>query len=140
MKSIIKNIIPAAFMALTLGGTTSCVGDLDVDNINPQQVSTPDNDAVLNKIYSNMVLTGQKGPADNPDIDGIDEGTSSFARELFYLNELPSDEALWIYPNDNTDDLNYNRWSDTQVHPQWTLLSHNVRHHALQLLPLAGSF
>jgi hypothetical protein len=97
MKRIIKNIIPAAFMALTLGGLTSCVGDLDVDNINPQQVSTPDNDAVLNKIYANLVLTGQKDPDANPpspDIDGIDEGTSSFARELFYLNELPTDEAL----------------------------------------------
>ena len=82
MKRIIKNIIPAAFIALTLGGLTSCVGDLDVDNINPQQVSTPDNDAVLNKIYSNLVLTGQKGPDGNGDIDGIDEGTSSFGWEM----------------------------------------------------------
>lgn len=121
MKRIIKNIIPAAFIALTLGGLTSCVGDLDVDNINPQQVSTPDNDAVLNKIYANLIITGQKDPdaiLQSPDIDRIDEGTSSFARELFYLNELPTDEALWIYPSDETDDLNYNRWSDTQIHPQ----------------------
>ncbi len=114
----IKNIIPAALLTLSLGGMTSCVGDLDVKNINPQQVSELNKDALLNKIYSNMLLTGQTGPDGNKDIDGIDEGTSSMMRELFYLNELPTDEALWIYPNDNTDDLNYNRWGDSQEHPQ----------------------
>lgn len=118
MKLNIKNIIPAALLTLSLGGMTSCVGDLDVKNINPQQVSELNKDALLNKIYSNMLLTGQTGPDGNKDIDGIDEGTSSMMRELFYLNELPTDEALWIYPNDNTDDLNYNRWGDSQEHPQ----------------------
>ena len=34
MKYIIKNIIPAAAFALTLG-MTSCTGDLDVDPIDP---------------------------------------------------------------------------------------------------------
>ena len=44
-----KTIIPAAALVLSLGAT-SCVGDLDVDPINPQQTTTPDYDALFNKI------------------------------------------------------------------------------------------
>ncbi len=115
----IKNIISAALLTLSLGGMTSCVSDLDVKNINPKQVSVLDKDALLNKIYANMMLAGQQAPDDGSgDIDGIDGGTSTMLRELFYLNELPTDECLWIYPNDDTDDLNYNRWGDSQKHPK----------------------
>lgn len=119
MKFNIKNIIPAALLTLSLGGLTSCIGDLDVKNINPQQVSELDKDALLNKIYANMMLAGQKAPDDGVgDIDGIDGGTSTMMRELFFLNELPTDECMWIWPNDDTDDLNYNRWGDSQKHPK----------------------
>lgn len=118
MKLKIKHIIPAALLAITMGGMTSCTGDLNVDNINPQQVSTLDKDALLNKIYSNMILTGQVGPDGNGDLDNIDEGTSSMVRELWYCEELPTDEALWIWSNDDTDDLNYVNWSDAQKHPK----------------------
>ena len=34
MKKYIKNIVPATFMMLALGAT-SCIGDLDVDPIDP---------------------------------------------------------------------------------------------------------
>ncbi len=119
MKFNIKNIISAALLTLSLGGLTSCIGDLDVKNINPQQVSTLDKDALLNKIYANMMIAGQNNPDKSEgDIDGIDAGTSTMLRELFYLNELPTDECLWIWPNDDTDDLNYNRWGDSQKHPK----------------------
>lgn len=119
MKFNIKNIISAALLTLSLGGLTSCIGDLDVKNINPQQVSDLDKDALLNKIYANMMIAGQNNPDKSEgDIDGIDAGTSTMLRELFYLNELPTDECLWIWPNDDTDDLNYNRWGDSQKHPK----------------------
>ena len=119
MKFNIKNIISAALLTLSLGGLTSCIGDLDVKNINPQQVSELDKDALLNKIYANMMLAGQKAPDDGVgDIDGIDGGTSTMLRELFFLNELPTDECMWIWPNDDTDDLNYIRWGDSQKHPK----------------------
>ena len=47
----IKVYLSAAAFALAVG-TTSCVGDLDVDPINPQQTMTLDQDALLNKIYA----------------------------------------------------------------------------------------
>lgn len=119
MKFNIKNIISATLLTLSLGGLTSCIGDLDVKNINPQQVSELNKDALLNKIYANMMLAGQQAPDDGVgDIDGIDGGTSTMLRELFFLNELPTDECMWIWPNDDTDDLNYIRWGDTQKHPK----------------------
>ncbi len=93
----IKNILPVAAMAVASLGFSSCVGDLDADNINPQQVPTANYDALLNKVYANMVLTGQKGPDGSGDIDDIDEGTSSLIRQLWNANELPTDEAECIW-------------------------------------------
>lgn len=90
-------VAAAATMML---GTTSCVGDLDVENINPQQISTLDPDALFNKIYSSFVLTGQEGPSGAGDINGIDEGRSEFFRMNFSLNEYTTDEASWIWLGD----------------------------------------
>lgn len=86
--------------AILMGGMTSCVNDLDVDNINPQQTSTFDKDALFNKIYSSFVLTGQEGPSGNGDIADIDEGRSEFFRMCFSLNEYTTDEASWIWIGD----------------------------------------
>ena len=98
-----KNIIPAAVALLSLG-FASCVGDLDVENINPQQVPDLNSDALLNKIYANLVVTGQSGPAGNGDIDDIDEGTSNLVRQLWNANELTTDEAhcVWGDPGIST--------------------------------------
>jgi hypothetical protein len=38
MKKYIKNIVPAVLLALSAGVTTSCVGDLDVEPIDPNLV------------------------------------------------------------------------------------------------------
>lgn len=98
----IKTILGAmAIASLTGTLTTSCTKDLDVENINPQQVSKLDTDALLNKIYSSFVLTGQQGPAGKGDIADADEGRSEFFRMVWNLNELTTDEAHWVwYKND----------------------------------------
>lgn len=56
----IKAFIFAASLALLMGNT-SCVGDLDVTPINPQQTMEADNDALFNKVYASFALTGQTG-------------------------------------------------------------------------------
>ena len=98
----LKTILGAAATAVLMAaGTTSCVSDLDVENINPQQTTELNTDALLNKIYSSFVLTGQTGPAGNGDIKDADEGRSEFYRMVWNLNELTTDEAHWIwYTND----------------------------------------
>lgn len=97
--NIIKSLALATATTMMLG-TTSCVNDLDVENINPQQIATLDSDALFNKIYSSFVLTGQEGPSGTPDINGIDEGRSEFFRMNFSLNEYTTDEASWIWLTD----------------------------------------
>lgn len=98
----IKTYIGAAALALSMSCvSTSCINDLDVENINPAQQSTLDKDALFNKIYSSFVLTGQTGPNGNGDIQDADEGRSEFFRMAWNLNELTTDEAHWVwYKND----------------------------------------
>lgn len=105
----IKSYIPAAAMALAVG-MTSCVGDLDVTPINPQQTMTYDQEALFNKIYASFSLTGQTGPSGNPDVPG-DEGQSDFYRMCWYMNEFTSDEAHWVWFSDaGVPDLLHNAY------------------------------
>lgn len=120
----LKNIIPVVAIAAATLGVTSCTGDLDVDNINPQQVTTPNYDAILNKVYANMVLTGQQGANGNGDIDDIDEGTSSMIRQLWNANELTTDEAECIWGDAGIPEFNHNSWSDS--HPMMKALYYRL--------------
>ena len=104
----IKNILSAAALAVVSLSFTACVNDLNVDNINPKQVQTPDMDAIFSKIYANMVITGQTGPNGNGDIDDIDEGTSSLIRQLWNANELTTDEAHCIWGDAGIPEFNHN--------------------------------
>jgi hypothetical protein len=67
-----NNILPAVALTIASFGMIACTGDLDVENINPQQVASNNNDAMFTKIYANLVLTGQTGPDGNCDIEGLD--------------------------------------------------------------------
>ena len=119
-----KNILPVAAIAIASMGLTACVGDLDVDNINPQKVSTNNNDALFTKVYANMVLTGQTGPNGDGDIDDIDEGTSSMIRQLWNANELPTDEAHCVWGDAGIPEFNHDAWSDS--HPMMKALYYRL--------------
>lgn len=106
----IKALIPVAGLALLMG-TSSCVGDLDVTPINPQQTMTLNADALFNKIYASFALTGQEGPSGSGDLQDIDEGQSDFYRMSWYLNEFTTDEAHWVWATDaGVPDLLHNSW------------------------------
>lgn len=100
--NIKKSLLSAAVVSLAMGAvSTSCVGDLDVTPINPQQTLTIDTDALLNKIYASFCLTGQTGGAGNQDISSMeDEGQSEFYRMSWYINEFTTDEASWVWASD----------------------------------------
>ena len=95
----IKSLIAIAAIALTLN-TTSCVNDLDVNPINPQQTMELDKSALFNKIYASFALTGQTGASGNGDIEDMDEGRSDFFRMVWNLNELTTDEGHWVWTTD----------------------------------------
>jgi hypothetical protein len=94
--------------------TTSCVKDLDVDPINPQQTMEADYDALFNKIYASFALTGQEGPHGNKDLTSFDEGQSDFYRMFWYMNEFTTDEAHWIWATDaGVPDVLHNTYGAT---------------------------
>jgi len=105
-----KTLLPVAALTLTLG-LTSCVGDLDVDPTIDKSTSMEfDRDGVFTKIYANMALTGQVGPAGDQDIADIDEGTSDFFRQIWNMNELTTDEAICSWGDPGIPEYNFNTW------------------------------
>lgn len=67
--------------------------------------------AYLAKLYGGLVLTGQSGPAGDPDIQGIDEGFSQYVRGYWQLQELPTDEAIIGWGDIGLPELNTQTWS-----------------------------
>ena len=111
IRNKIKSFIPAAVTGLVMGlMTVSCTGDLDVENINPQQTSVLDTDALLNKIYSSFVLTGQQGPDGKKDIEDLDEGRSDLYRKSWEMNELTTGEACWQWDDTGLPELINKTW------------------------------
>ena len=68
-------------------------------------------DIVFQKIYSTLGLTGNQQPAGDGDVAGIDEGTTSFVRLIWNLNELTTDEAICAWGDPGIPELNFNTWS-----------------------------
>lgn len=108
----IKQLFSAALIASLSLGVTSCINDLNISPIDPQADGSFDQQGVFVKGYAMLGLTGQKGIAGSADLDRQDEGESGFYRTTFNCNELPTDECLWA-------------WQDNQDIPQFTNISWN---------------
>ncbi len=97
---LLKKIFPVALGLMVAGGNTSCIDDLNQSIVDPQTTTTLDLTALLAKVYSSLVLTGQTGGAGNADMSQFDEGNSSWYRRIFEANELCSDECIWTWQGD----------------------------------------
>lgn len=111
MKTKFYKYIPVLLLALTTH-LVSCVGDLDVKPIDPNVDVEFDQDGNFAKIYAGLAITGNQGPAGQPDIEGTDEGASGLMRMMFNINELTTDMAICAWTGD-TDvfPLNYTRFT-----------------------------
>ncbi|MBO8440673.1 MAG: RagB/SusD family nutrient uptake outer membrane protein [bacterium] len=110
-----KKLLYGLVTALTFFAATSCVEDLNVESINPNQSSKIDVDALFTKIYNTLGTTGQRGPDGSPDVAGVDEGTSAFYRMMFSLNEFPADMVYWIWPDAGVDDIRNATWNSSNT-------------------------
>jgi hypothetical protein len=113
-KTIIRFL--AAFVAMSF--VTSCAKKLDLF---PQNDLTPEKTyataggykSVLAKIYGTLAITGNQGPAGQPDIGGgLDEGSQvAFIRMLFNCEELPTDEAVVAWNDQTIHDFHDLKWT-----------------------------
>ena len=112
------NFINKLFFIVPAMVLISCHSDLDVDpTIDPDRfteenvfANETEAKSALAKLYASLALTGQEGPAGQPDISGIDEGTSQYSRMLFSLNELTTDNAVVGWGDPGLPDLHAMSW------------------------------
>ncbi len=111
--SYLKVTIAALVIAL---GLSSCLKDLNRKPFYEQTSATIYDDPnnyihVLAKLYAGLAVSGQSGPAGNPDLAGIDEGFSQYLRQYWQLQELPTDEARIAWQDGTIQELNKMTWS-----------------------------
>jgi len=119
MKRIIKITFYATALMLFIA---SCTKDLNTTPINPT-LYTPDNayisaagyKQVLAKCYAGLSVTGQQGPAGNPDISGIDEGFGEYIRMYWYHQELTTDEAVISWNDQTVKNFHSQNWGSGDV-------------------------
>lgn len=104
MKTINK-IFLSLGVAVAAMGATSCINDLDLLPVDPNQTTAatfaedPEGymNAVLADVYLNFSTFGANG---NSVVTQFDGGMSSFTRGIFILEEVPTDEACWLSVSD----------------------------------------
>lgn len=103
--------------AVLLMAVTSCVKDLDVEPLDDDVVTSAsvyDNPEsyrqVLAKLYAVLAMSGQQGPAGDPDISGIDEGFSNYLRQYWVAQEISTDEAVVAWSDPGLPAYNYQTW------------------------------
>ena len=103
-------------VALVAFAITSCTKNLDRKpfyDITSASVYTDFKNykLVLAKLYAGIAVSGQRGPDGSPDIFGVDEGFSSYLRQLWQLQELTSDEAVIGWNDGTIQNLHSMTWT-----------------------------
>lgn len=105
MKTINK-IFMTLGVAATALGFTSCVDDLDLNPTDPSVTTdvSKNMDAVFADLYLNFATFGANGDSPVKDFDG---GMAAFQRAIFTAEEMPTDEACWLWDPEKFGRLNY---------------------------------
>ncbi len=105
-----------AFIAVSF--IASCSKKLDlfpVNDLTPEKTfsTAAGYKSVLAKIYGSLSITGNQGPAGQPDIaGGLDEGSQvAFIRMFFNTQELPTDEAVVAWNDQTIKDFHNLSWT-----------------------------
>lgn len=112
----IKNILYTLVLLLFI---TSCVGDLDVQPLDPN-IQTADKIYAIKenykkglfKLYSTLAMSGQDGEGSS-DIDGLDAGNTQFYRVWWALQVGTTDEAINSWPDPWVKEVNEMTWTAT---------------------------
>ncbi len=119
MKKIINIFLVFAGLIVMI---SSCTKDLDTIPLD-KDVTTAANvfddpaayKEVLAKLYAGLAVSGQDGPAGNPDISGIDEGFGQYLRGWWYHQQLTTDEAVIGWNDQTIKDFHNISWGSSDV-------------------------
>lgn len=105
MKTINKIFMTLGVAAGTLG-LSSCVNDLDLSPVDPSVTTdvSKNMDQVFADIYLNFATFGANG--DSP-VKDFDDGMAAFQRAIFTAEEMPTDEACWLWDPEKFGQINY---------------------------------
>ena len=112
----IKKYMILGGVGLAMGlSSVSCVGDLDLEPIDPTKIfaDPADPEFVGNafaECYAIMGFAGTAGPGD-ANLSVPDAGASVYSRVIFEMQEFPTDEAFWIWEDNGLRDMNTNNYS-----------------------------
>lgn len=103
-------------LAASLAVASGCTSDLNqapnyqltAEQIYKDPASTQQ---VLARLYATFAISGQQGPAGQPDITGIDEGFSNYIRQYWQLQEITTDEAVIGWNDGNLPSVNTLQWN-----------------------------
>ncbi len=70
-------------------------------------------EAFLARLYAGLGVTGQQGPSGDGDFQRLDEGFSSYNRQLWQLQELPTEEAVIAWNDAGLPELSTQGWASS---------------------------
>ncbi len=113
-----KYILPIVMLFGLSASLVSCFNDLDLNPVNGLDAAdvyeNPDNYIhVLAKLYAGLALTGNQGPAGNPDLNTADEGFTGYIRTMWNLQELTTDEVKCAWGDPGIPELDKMTWNST---------------------------
>ena len=94
-----KFFIAGGILAASMG-ITSCVGDLDLQPTNPNEITSgmfgEDPEQYMREVMADVYLNiSSFGPNGSNILGSMDGGMSTFQRAVFNMEEVPSDETNW---------------------------------------------
>jgi len=109
-----RALIVATLLTLGAGGCTDTT-ELPITTITDTNYFNDPSSyrALLAKVYAGLAVSGQRGPAGNGDIKGIDEGFSQYLRLYWKMQTLPTDEAVIAWGDVGLPELNTQLWASS---------------------------
>jgi len=114
---MLKTLKPFLILFISAGFFWSCEDDLDLqpeDNRLTAETTFEDPESYkqfLAKLYAGLAISGQEGPAGDPDLEGLDEGFSQYLRLYWSMQELTTDEAVIGWNDGTIQDLHAQNWT-----------------------------
>ncbi len=128
MKTKYLKTLSVSVVAATVA-ISSCIKDLDTIPIDPNITTSATvyknasvYKQVLAKCYAGLAVSGQQGPHGDADISGIDEGFSTYTRQLWAAEELTTDEAVNAWNDGTLNKYHLQNWTPSN---EWVTAFYN---------------